>query len=230
MSNNPFEDGGGGPSSGGTNPFDDDKGGPDESWAKSAVANGGDGNDVPLLTETGEPAWADDKKDASAASGVAKRGHIFFGYCCDSRRAVIITSLLDLVLHVVGFISAAVPDDGVTVSAPTVVTMVFQVFFTLVILYGGYKFVPLCVLIGLLWELFTLCYWIAASATTVRQYDWSAALPEQRGGTIAFIVISILWQVFFVIYAGAAFVWDSYKGYMDPTTYSVREKQSCFCA
>ena len=57
--------------------------------------------------------------------------------------------------------------------------------------------------------------------------DWSQQSSNAKSSTIAFVVISIIWQ-FIVIYAEVIFVYECKRGIMTAETYA-REEQSCFC-
>lgn len=159
---------------------------------------------------------------------VEKQGHVFFGFCCDTRRAVLVVNTINLVLEIIGLISAAVPNDGVKLDAQSITTMVFQPFFTIMVIYGSHAFNNPFVIIGLLWEVFILCFWIATASTAIAGHDWSSS-PGQKQETIAFVVLTILWELLFVIYADAAFVRDYLNGYMKTETYDIRERKSCCC-
>ncbi|KAL7492120.1 hypothetical protein ACHAWT_001409 [Skeletonema menzelii] len=176
------------------------------------------------------PEWSDDKPDTpllpAEEKDEEKKGHKFFGLCCDSRRAVIIVNSLSLVIFICGLIAAIVP-GSITVGAQNIVAMLFNLLFTVVIIGGAMKFNQATVFIGLLWELFIICYWITGATRTIENFDWSKESPEARGSTIAFVVISIIWQ-FVNIYAEVVFVYETHQGIMTPETYK-REEQSCCC-
>ena len=63
--------------------------------------------------------------------------------------------------------------------------------------------------------------------SSIKGTDWSQESSNSRSSTIAFVVISIIWQ-FIVIYAEVIFVWECKSGVMTAETYA-REEQSCFC-
>ena len=177
-----------------------------------------------------KPEWSDDKPDTPLLSvqeeDDAKKGHKFFGVCCDSRRAVIIVNALSLLMFVVGLIAAVAP-GSIEFSAQNTVAMIFNILFTVVILNGAMKFNETTILVGLLWELFITSFWITGASNTIESMDWEKEVPGAKQSTIAFLVFSILWQ-FIVIYAEILFIYESENGIMTPETYK-REEQSCCC-
>ena len=68
---------------------------------------------------------------------------------------------------------------------------------------------------------------LSPSKSSIKGTDWSHESSNSRSSTIAFVVISIIWQ-FIVIYAEVIFVWECKSGVMTAETYA-REEQSCFC-
>eukprot|EP00984_Skeletonema_dohrnii_P012124 scaffold4878_cov117-Skeletonema_dohrnii-CCMP3373.AAC.2 len=177
-----------------------------------------------------QPEWSDDKPDTpllpAEEKEEEKQGHKFFGICCDSRRAVIIVNSLSLVLFICGLIAAVAP-GSITISSQNVVAMIFNILFTIVIISGAISFNQTVVVIGLLWEIFIICYWITGASSTIENFDWSKEVPGAKQSTVAFLVITILWQ-FVTIYAEIMFVYESKQGIMTPETYK-REEQSCCC-
>lgn len=176
------------------------------------------------------PEWSDDKPDTpllpTEEREVEKKGHKLFGFCCDSRRSVIIVNSLSLGIFICGLIAAVVP-GSITVSAQNIVVMVFNMLFTIVIIGGALKLNQTAVFIGLLWEVFIMCFWITGASSTIESFDWSKESPGAKQSTVAFLVITILWQ-FINIYAEVVFVYESKQGIMTPETYK-REEQSCCC-
>ena len=177
-----------------------------------------------------EPEWSDDKPDTpllpDEEKGEEKKGHKFFYFCCDSRRAVIIVNALSLILYICGLIAAVVP-GSITCSAQNIVAMLFNILFTVVIIFGAMKFIQATVLVGLLWELFIICFWITGATAAIEGFDWSQQAPGTRESTITFVVISIIWQ-FVNCYAEVVFVYEMWQGIMTPETYK-REERSCCC-
>jgi len=184
-------------------------------------------NNVISETESA-PSWS--QPDATPLLeenyGDEKKGHSFFGFCCDSRRATIIVNILSLILFIACLLAALLP-GRITMDGQNVVAMIFNLFFTCVIIYGAYKWVYTFVLIGLLWEVFILIFWIVGASSSIKGTDWSHESSNAKSSTIAFVVISIIWQ-FIVIYAEVIFVWECKRGIMTAETYT-REEQSCFC-
>jgi len=206
---NPFEESKNSP---GGNPFEESKNSSEEAPSEEA------------------PSWSDDKPDKTPLLATenedSKKGHKLFGFCCDTRRAVMIVNILSLIMFFAGIIAAAVP-GRVSMGAQSDVVMVFNIAFTFVIFYGAWKWSYMCVLIGLLWEVFILVFWIVSASSAVKNTDWSAEPAGAKSSTMAFVVLSILWQ-FVVIYAEVMFAWESKKGIMTPETYA-REEQSIIC-
>ncbi len=184
---------------------------------------------IPKMNDD-EPEWSDDKPDTpllpAEEKGEEKKGHRLFGFCCDSRRAVILVNSLSLILYICGLIAAVVP-GSITCSAQNIVAMLFNILFTVVIIFGAMKFIQATVLVGLLWELFIICFWITGATAAIEGFDWSQQAPEARASTITFVVISIIWQ-FVNCYAEVVFVYEMWQGIMTPETYK-REEQSCCC-
>jgi hypothetical protein len=176
------------------------------------------------------PEWSDDKPETPLLpveeKEEEKKGHKLFGVCCDSRRAVIIVNALSLVMFICELIAAIVP-GSITIDSQNVTAMIFNIIFTLVIIYGAMKFNQTVVWVGLLWEIFILCFWITGASNAIQSFDWSKEFPGARESTVAFVVITIIWQ-FVNIYAEAVFVYESKHGVMTPETYK-REEQSCCC-
>jgi len=176
------------------------------------------------------PEWSDDKPDTPLLPveerEEEKKGHKFFGFCCDSRRACIIVNSLSLILFICGLIAAVAP-GSITVSAQNIVAMIFNMLFTVVIIGGALKFNQTVIFIGLLWEVFIMCFWITGASRTIESFDWNKEFPGAKQSTVAFVVITILWQ-FVNIYAEVVFVYESMQGVMTPETYK-REEQSCCC-
>jgi len=173
------------------------------------------------------PSWA-----ASATSPLLenydvqdKKGHKLFFFCCDSRRATIIVNIISMIVFIACLIAALVP-GRIRVSDQSLVTMFFNIIFTIVILFGAYKWHYIAVLIGLLWEVFILTFWIVGASESMKN-TWNQYDNSEKNSTIAFVIISIIWQ-FVVIYAEAIFVYESKSGIMAPDTYE-REEYSCCC-
>jgi len=197
-----------------TNPFEGDEHTPEES--------------IPKMADD-QPEWSDDKPETPllpVEEEEGKKGHKFFGFCCDSRRAVIIVNMLSLVLFICGLIAAVVP-GSVTVDTQNIVAMIFNILFTVAIIIGAMKFNESTIVMGLLWEIFIIFFWIIGAASTINRLDWGKEPAGAQGGTIAFVVISIIWQ-FVNIYAEVMLVWEIKYGIITPETYKQQE-QSCCC-
>lgn len=198
-----------------TNPFEGDEHTPEES--------------IPKMASDDQPEWSDDKPETPllpVEEEEGKKGHKFFGFCCDSRRAVIIVNMLSLVLFICGLIAAVVP-GSVTVDTQNIVAMIFNILFTVAIIIGAMKFNESTIVMGLLWEIFIIFFWIIGAASTINRLDWGKEPAGAKGGTIAFVVISIIWQ-FVNIYAEVMLVWEIKYGIITPETYKQQE-QSCCC-
>jgi hypothetical protein len=200
-----------------------------------STANTNPFEDEPAPEETSHkmvddaPEWSDDKPETPllpVGEDEGKKGHKFFGICCDSRRAVIIVNIISLLVFISGLVAALVP-GSITVSAQNLVAMIFNILFTLVIIFGALKFNDTAVTVGLLWEVFIIFFWIIGASSTINGTDWSQQFKGARGSTISFVVISIIWQ-FVNIYAEVVFVYESKYGIMTPDTYK-REEHSCCC-
>ena len=86
------------------------------------------------------PEWAEDTPQTPLIEdhGDEKRGHKFFGFCCDSRRAVVIVNILSLILFISCLLAALLP-GRITMNGQNIVAMIFNLIFTCVIMYGMYK-------------------------------------------------------------------------------------------
>jgi len=133
-------------------------------------------------------------------------GSKFFCGLCSSRLALIVFNVLSVLLYIAGFIAAMV-SGHVDVSGQNAVAMVFNILFTLLILYGASKSDSTIVLVALLWELFIVIFGIVGATETFNRTDWSKEPKGTEKGTEAFIIITVLWQ-FLMIYTEAVFVYE----------------------
>ena len=83
------------------------------------------------------PEWAEDTPQTTLIEdhGDEKRGHKFFEFCCDSRRAVVIVNILSLILFISCLLAALLP-GRITMNGQNIVAMIFNLIFTCVIIYG----------------------------------------------------------------------------------------------
>eukprot|EP00986_Skeletonema_menzelii_P019141 scaffold27070_cov147-Skeletonema_menzelii.AAC.4 len=82
-----------------------------------------------------------------------KKGRKFFGCCCDSRRAVIVTNILDIILCIILYICSAFQTSlsGLQIT----VWVVNQIWNTATIL-GAFYYSDIIVIMGVLWQLFKM--------------------------------------------------------------------------
>ena len=171
--------------------------------------------EAPLTTqEEDDPSWIEDKADDNETpllpqdtQSVEKSGSIFYYHLCDSRLALIVMNVLSLILYICGFIAAMV-SGHITVSGQNTVAMVFNILFTLLILYGVHINNWTIVLVLVLWEVFIVVFGIVGAVAAFKQKDWNQEPGGTQTGTEAFIVISIIWQ-FLMIYAEVVFVYET---------------------
>lgn len=162
------------------------------------------------------PSWSGDNPDDNETplilpdtQGVEKSGSKFFFHLCTSRFALIVVNVLSLVLYVSGFV-AALSSGYISVSGENVVAMVFNLLFTLLVLYGALTTNWTVVLVSMLWEVFIVIFGIVGATAAFDRTDWSQEPAGTERGTEAFIVCALVWQ-FLMVYAQVVFVCENRK-------------------
>lgn len=157
-----------------------------------------------------------------APNQTKKQGHRVL-CCCDSRKGVIMVSLVALVLSILGLVSVSMNYKG-TQDVWAVVIYSISVLFWFLCIWGAIRYHRCAVFVCLLWAITSLVLIIIGTV----QYDWNS-FESEDDRTAAIIGVSIImawWSV--VIYSDAVFISEVSNGIMSPETHS-RERYSCCC-
>ncbi|KAL7425932.1 hypothetical protein ACHAXH_000430 [Discostella pseudostelligera] len=153
-----------------------------------------------------------------------KQGHRVL-CCCDSRKAVLLFSLIALGLSIFGIISITLLDVPFTVEACVIYSV--SIAFYLLVFFGAVTYHRCAVVLALIWELVAIALLIASAV----MYDWaSLSAPEQhteKVWVITLIALMLAWRSL-VVYSYFSFVSEVSSGIMSPETHD-REKYSCCC-
>ncbi len=155
-----------------------------------------------------------------------KRGHRVL-YCCDTRRAVLLFTIIQFVTNIMGLISITIL-ESVPFSIEMCILYSASMVFYLLVLYGTIYYRWCAVLLSLLWEIIAISLMIIATA----MFDWNWENDERPDDTekVAIIVIiaGILAWRSLVIYSLGMFVREVKSRVMSVETHD-REKYSCCC-
>ena len=150
-----------------------------------------------------------------------KKGRKFFGCCCDSRRAVIVTNSLDIILCIILYIYSAFQTSlsGLQIS----VWVVNQIWNTTTIL-GAFYYSDIIVIMGVVWQLFK----ISAIIIHFVEYYAPSKSQQERVALIVYLCIAIPF-IILTIYANSLFTFEVRQKIMSKATYKKRERYSCCC-
>ena len=151
-----------------------------------------------------------------------KKGHKFFFFCCDSKRAVIWLAMPMFMLNLMALTLGAVRGDPSMegyVQAMVVRGCGMFVMFTTIL--GAWWYNKIIVLVGLLF----VCYQLTMAIIGISKYDWQSDYNED--GKLE-ILLPLVWNVL-LFYAEAVFISEVNDGIMSDETYKRREKYSCCC-
>ena len=185
-----------------------------------AVGNNNDSVRVSALdVETG----AVDGSEGNTNEKEKKKGHKFFFFCCDSKRAGIMLNSFLLMLNLFTFTAIMVqanPEAEGYVRAVTV--RLCGMFVTFTTLLGFYYYSKSIILVGLTY----CCYNLTMGIIALAKYDWQG-LTQNEDGKLS-VLFPVVMNVL-IFYAEAVFVCEVNDGIMTPETYKRREKYSCCC-
>ena len=150
-----------------------------------------------------------------------KKGRKFFGCCCDSRRAVIVTNILDIILCIILYICSAFQTSlsGLQIT----VWVVNQIWNTATIL-GAFYYSDIIVIMGVLWQLFKM----SAIIYHFAEYYAPSKSLEERVALIFYLCIAIP-LIILTIFANSLFAFEVRRNIMSKETYKKRERYSCCC-
>ncbi len=153
-----------------------------------------------------------------------KQGHRVL-FCCDSRKAVLLFSLLSLLLNAFGILTITL--FGVPFTVIQCVMNSLTIAFCLLVLFGAITYHRCAVILAVIWELVA----IALSISLAVLFDWaSVSGPDQHSdkvGIILTVTILLAWRLL-VVYLYFSFAREVSSGIMNSATYD-REKYSCCC-
>lgn len=151
-----------------------------------------------------------------------KRGHKFFFFCCDTKRAVIWLNTVILLLNIFTFTAAAVqlsPEMEGYMQA--MLTRGCGMFVTFTTLIGAYSYSKSIVFVGLLFA----CYQLTMGIIQLSSYNWGGG--NNKDGKLE-ILFPVVWYSL-LLYSEAVFILEVHRGTMSAETYKRREKYSCCC-
>ena len=152
-----------------------------------------------------------------------KQGHRVL-CCCDSRKAVILFSLLAMCLNIFGIISITLLDVPFTTTSCVIYSVSIAFYF--LVLFGAITYHRCAVILAMIWELVAIALLIAGAV----MFDWASVSeedPNEKAGVITLLAVMLAWKLL-VVYSYFSFVSEVSSGIMSPETHD-REKYSCCC-
>ena len=144
--------------------------------------------------------------------------------CCDSRKAVIILSLLALAANAAFLVARAVPGSGIENTGwGPIVYAAISILIYMSAVGGAINYHTCAVTICWILELLSLVLYIASCALT----DWGALVDEEKSQLI-WGYAAVITGKCFGLYVFGTFVSEVNSGVMSRATHS-REKYSCCC-
>lgn len=182
------------------------------------------GDDVDFVDGKGHRRSDDDDASSTSTPG-KKRGHRVL-YCCDTRRAALIFTIIQFVINILGLLSITLLDT-VPFSIITCILYSASMVFYLLVLYGIIYYRRCAVLLSLVWEIIAIVLVIVSAAI----FDWKsvngASDQTEKVAMIVIIAGIVAWRVL-VIYSLGMFVTEVRSGVMSVESHD-REKYSCCC-
>ena len=114
-----------------------------------------------------------------------KQGHRVF--CCDSRKATILVSLVALILNIIFLIGYATDNHANSIWA--IVVYSISIAFYLLVIFGAIRYHRCAVIVSLIWQLVAVVLIIIGTI----QFDWSSVSGDTKTQDIIAVTVALIW-------------------------------------
>ncbi|KAL7493962.1 hypothetical protein ACHAWT_002748 [Skeletonema menzelii] len=154
-----------------------------------------------------------------------KIGHKYCGCCCDSRRAVLIFNIFNLIFALIAIFIVVGTRSYIGAYWAFLIVGIIIISLTIA---GAALYNKWMVILGALWAVITL---IKSFVKAARGGSF-LTITDVNGEYYSYPIVDLIWAIIWqglVLYADITFIVEVSKGIMSRETYKKREEQSCCC-